>query len=453
MQIILLSGGSGSRLWPLSNSTRSKQFLKLFPAPDGGRESMLQRVVRQLRLSPLTTELHADVTIATGSTQRDATVNQIGDAYDVITEPERRGTFPAIALATTYLAKEKQRDADEVVVVLPCDAYTADGYFETVRQMAETVETGKAQLALMGIRPTYPSAKYGYIVPEAHQLSESLYAVRRFTGKVDEATAQQLIAENAYWNGGVFAFRLSYLQSIVKQYVEAESYEDVRAQFANLPNNNFDREVVEKEPSLAVVTYNYQWKDLGTWRTLTEEIPDAAIGNVILDDTCTGVHAINELEMPLLCIGAKDMVVAATADGILVSEKGDSNRLKHYVRGLERRPMYEERRWGEYKVIDTADFPDGFKTLTKQLTVRAGKNISYQLHHHRTEVWTFINGTGLLVLDGNVTRIGRGTTVTIPAGMKHAVRALTDLTFIEVQSGDLLIEEDIDRFPWEWEDK
>lgn len=450
MQLILLSGGSGSRLWPLSNSTRSKQFLKLFPAPDGGRESMLQRVVRQLSQSSLVADLHADLTIATGSTQRDATVNQLGDAHTIITEPERRGTFPAIALATTYLLKEKQCQEDEVVVVLPCDAYTGEGYFEAVLQMAQAVERGVCKLALMGTRPTYPSAKYGYIVPEAHQLSESLYAVSRFTGKVDEDTAKQLIANNAYWNGGVFAFRLGYLQPAIEQYLRADSFETVREHYALLPNTNFDREVVEREPALAMVTYNYQWKDLGTWRTLTEEIPDAAIGNVILDSSCTGVHAINELEMPLLCIGAKDMIVAATADGILVSEKGDSNLLKRYVRELERRPMYEERRWGEYKVVDTADFPDGFKTLTKQLTVRAGKNISYQLHHHRTEVWTFINGRGLLVLDDKVTEIGRGDTVTIPAGMKHAVRAITDLTFIEVQSGDILIEEDIDRFPWEW---
>lgn len=186
MQLILLSGGSGKRLWPLSNDSYSKQFLRLLPAPDGTRESMLQRVMRQIRDSGL----EAKITIATGEGQRDVISSQIGNTVDVVTEPERRDTFPAIALACLYLEKEKCCEPDEVVVVMPSAPYTDAGYFQTIGQMKDAVERGTADLMLMGIRPTAPSTKYGYIVPtdagEAGSASDMVMPVVRFTEKPDE---------------------------------------------------------------------------------------------------------------------------------------------------------------------------------------------------------------------------------------------------------------------------
>ena len=161
MQIIILSGGSGKRLWPLSNDTRSKQFLKLLSAPDGTKESMIQRVVRQFKES----RIHASVTVAATMPQRDIIINQLQDDVAVVVEPERRNTFPAVALASAYLSCECRCPDDEVVVVIPCDFYTEGAYFDTVEQMADVIQAGQADLALMGIRPTYPSAKYGYVVP------------------------------------------------------------------------------------------------------------------------------------------------------------------------------------------------------------------------------------------------------------------------------------------------
>lgn len=184
MQIILLSGGSGKRLWPLSNNARSKQFLPLLERPDGTSddatatkrlkgpqnatqsstmESMVQRVVRQIREA----KLDASITLATNASQRDIIVNQLGEEIDMVLEPERRDTFPAIALAASYLSLSKDCKDDEVVIIMPCDPYTEAGYFETIRKMAQCVETNVADLVLMGIKPTYPSAKYGYVVPEA----------------------------------------------------------------------------------------------------------------------------------------------------------------------------------------------------------------------------------------------------------------------------------------------
>ncbi len=446
MQIILLSGGSGQRLWPLSNNTRSKQFLKLLPAPNGGRESMVQRVIRQLNES----SIHSAITVATSISQRDVIINQLGENISVVTEPERRDTFPAIALASAYLAYEKQCPDDEIVMVMPCDPYTEQGYFQTIQRMEKAVQANVADLMLMGIRPTYPSSKYGYVVPANAIEKDEVYRVSRFTEKPDVATAEKLIAENAFWNGGVFAFRLGYMMNIVKQYLQYTTFAEVHAHYTDFPKISFDYEVAEKAKLVAVIPFAGQWKDLGTWNTLTDELADKTIGNVVLDAESKNTHVINELEIPILCIGADNLVVAASNDGILVSNKSKSENIKAYADKLTHRPMYEERRWGEYKVVDMIEFADGYKALTKQLLIKAGKNISYQVHHHRDETWTFIQGEGRLILDGVETKVERGVTISIKKEVKHAVKAITDLRFIEVQFGDELIEEDIERFDWNW---
>ena len=446
MNIILLSGGSGKRLWPLSNEARSKQFLRLLSSPDGGRESMVQRVIRQIKESGLS----CPVTIATSISQKDAITNQLGEDVTVVTEPCRRDTFPAICLASVYLERVAKCDGDETVIVMPCDPYTEDRYFQTIAELAKAVQRNAADLVLIGIKPTYPSAKYGYVIPQKQENTDGIYEVERFTEKPDVTTAERFIADGAFWNGGVFAFRLGYMTNIVRKYLAYDSFEEVRSRYEELPKISFDYEVAEKAKSVAVVPYDGEWKDLGTWNTLTDELKECCIGNVVMDGKSENTHVINELEIPIMCIGAKNLVIAASCDGILVSDKAQSENIKHYADSLQRRPMYEERRWGEYKVVDTVEFPDGYKSLTKQLRIKAGKGISYQVHRHRDEVWTFIDGEGLLVLDGVVSSIGRGDTVHIKKGVKHAVRATSDLTFIEVQSGDLLVEEDIERFDWEW---
>ena len=166
MQILLLSGGSGKRLWPLSNNSRSKQFIKLLNSPDGQKESMVQRVIRQLGES----DLKGHVTVATSLSQADVIYNQLGEYIDVVVEPERRDTFPAIALAASYLKYEKSCADEEVVVVMPCDPFTEAGYFKVIEQMVHAVDDNVAELVLMGITPAYPSVKYGYVVPDESKL-------------------------------------------------------------------------------------------------------------------------------------------------------------------------------------------------------------------------------------------------------------------------------------------
>lgn len=446
MQIILLSGGSGKRLWPLSNNTRSKQFIKLLTAPDGSKESMVQRVVRQLGESGI----GDSITVATSITQRDVIINQLGENISVVAEPERRDTFPAIALASSFLAYERGCPAGEVVVVMPCDPYTEAGYFDTILRMADAVRDNAAELVLMGIEPTYPSAKYGYVVPAAGERNNGIYRVSRFTEKPDVETAEKLISQGAFWNGGVFAFRLSYMTDTVARYIDAGTFSEVRSRYGEFPKISFDYEVAEKARSVAVVPFGGEWKDLGTWNTLTDELGEHIIGNVVMDCESENTHVVNELELPVMCIGVRNLVVAASNDGILISDKNKSENIKTYADRLQRRPMFEERRWGEYKIVDTVEFPDGYKSLTKQLKIKTGRSVSYQAHNHRDEVWTFIDGEGELVLDGVRTTVGRGDSVTVKRGAKHAVRAISDLTFIEVQSGEQLAEEDIERFDWTW---
>lgn len=451
MQLVLLSGGSGKRLWPLSNNARSKQFLPLLEKEDGTFESMVQRVVRQSQAANLTT----DITLATNASQLDIITNQLGDSVSVVTEPERRDTFPAIALAASYLSLAKNCSDDEVVVIMPCDPYTEIGYFETIGRMVECVKQDVAELVLMGITPTYPSEKYGYVVPKEATSNEPgamSLPVARFTEKPTTAVAEELLKQNAFWNGGVFAFRLGYMMNIVRKYITSDSFEDTRARYSEFPKISFDYEVAEKAQSVAVVPFNGQWKDLGTWNTLTDELKKPVLGNAVMGSHCENTHVINELQNPIYVDGLKDVVVAACPDGILVCGKEYAEDIKKAVENLTPRPMYEERRWGTYRVLDDTIYSDGNHALTKSITLKEGKNISYQIHHHRAETWTFVQGEGIFVLDGVERRVKAGDTVHIPVEHYHAIKALTELTFIEVQCGNPLIEEDIERFEYNWKE-
>ena len=445
MQIILLSGGSGKRLWPLSNSTRSKQFLQLLQNPSGQKESMVQRVVRQIGESAL----EASVSIATSESQRDFIETQLGTMVDVVTEPERRETFPAIALSSCYLVSKKGCSRDEVVVVMPCDTYTEARYFDVVAQMVALIEQNVANLVLMGVPAKHASADFGYVIPAS--TGDSYAMVKRFIEKPTEKKAQELINQGAYWNGGVFAFRLGYMMDLVNHYVPTDSFTELRGRYSELPKISFDYEVAEKATSVAVVPFEGKWKDLGDWNALVRELPKAAMGKVVMGRDVEGSTVINELSLPVVCDGVKNVVVAAGHDGILVCSKESSEYIKQYVDPIHMRPMFEERRWGTYRVLDDSRYADGSHSLTKSITLHPGKYISYQIHHHRTEVWTFVEGEGLFVLDGEVRRVKAGDTVIIPVEHYHSIRAITELTFIEVQMGNPLIEEDIERFDWDWE--
>lgn len=440
MNIVLLSGGSGKRLWPLSNEIRSKQFLKLLSDGEGGYESMVQRVYRQI----VQAGIDADIVVATSATQVESIRGQLPADVNIVVEPERRNTFPAIVLAASYLESRKQMDPEETVIVLPVDPYVDVEYFETFKKMDARVQQGDADIVLMGITPSYPSEKYGYIIPGEGG------RVTGFKEKPDEASASALIEKGALWNAGVFAFKLNYLMRIADEYVKSRDFSDVVEQYASLKKDSFDYEVVERADALAVIPYNGAWKDIGTWNTLTEEMEEESIGDVVMGEACTNTHVINELSIPVVALGTQNLVIAAGQDGILVSDKHKSSYIKPYVENIDKRPMYEERRWGEYKVYDYSQYADGTKSLTKHVTINADCAQDYHMHRYKDEVITVVNGQGELVVDGCLMKLSRGDTISIRRGQKHAIRAFEDLQLISVQISEDNTEGDTEVFNWSW---
>lgn len=441
MNIILLSGGSGKRLWPLSNEVRSKQFLKIFKRPDGTHESMVQRMCRMIH----EIDDDASITIATSANQTPSINAQLGDQVSISVEPCRRDTFPAIALATAYLHDVKNVSLDEAVVVCPVDPYVESPYFEMLEKLYDQALTGDVNLTLMGIVPTYPSEKYGYIIPRS---TDPLAVVETFKEKPDVSTAEKYISQGALWNAGVFAYKLKYVLDIAEEMIGTSSYRSLFDNYADFEKISFDYAVVEKEPRIQVMRFMGEWRDLGTWNTLTEAMSDEVAGNAVAAE-CEDTHIINELQIPLIALGVKDLAIAATPDGILVTDKKSSDKLKEFVNA--QRPMYEKRIWGEYKVLDYRIQDDGNNSLTKHLIIKPGQHISYQKHAHRMEIWTFVDGNGTLILDGSITKVCRGGMAYIKPGMKHAIKADTELHIIEVQIGDELTEDDIERFDWDWD--
>ena len=423
MNIILLSGGSGKRLWPLSNEIRSKQFIKIFNKEDGSYESMVQRVYRQIKK----VDPEATITIATSKSQVSAICNQLGDGVSVSVEPCRRDTFPAIVLATVYLVDVLHIDPEETVVVCPVDPYVEDDYFVTLKELAVQASMGEANLVLMGIEPTYPSEKYGYIIPKS---TDHISMVDTFKEKPTADIAKQYIAQGALWNGGVFAYKLKYLLNKAHEMIDFTDYQDLFDKYDSLTKISFDYAVVEHEPNIQVIRYSGAWKDLGTWNTLTEAMVDSIVGKGVMNDKCSGVNIINEMDIPILAMGLKNVVISASPEGILVSDKEQSSYIKPYVDKFEQKIMFAEKSWGRYKVIDVED-----KSLTIKVTLNAGHRMNYHSHKNRDEVWVVISGIGRTIVDGMEQRVKPGDVITMSAGCRHTIIADTELKLIEVQLG------------------
>ena len=423
MNIILLSGGSGKRLWPLSNDIRSKQFIKLFKDEAGEYESMVQRVYRQIS----SVDEEARVTIATSKAQVSAIHNQLGDGVGISVEPCRRDTFPAIALATAYLHDVQGVPREEAVVVCPVDPYVEREYFEALKDLGEQAAKGEANLVLMGIEPTYPSEKYGYIIPRN---KNTVSEVATFKEKPDRETAKTYIAQGALWNGGVFAYKLGYILDKAHELIDFSDYEDLYQKYETLEKISFDYAVAEKESKIQVMCFKGQWKDLGTWNTFTEAMAEEAIGNVIPNGTCEDVHVVNELDMPILCMGLKHAIVSASPEGILVADKEQSSYIKPYVDKLNNQIMFAEKSWGSFQVLDVT-----LDSMTIKVTLNPGHKMNYHSHKYRDEIWNIVSGEGTVIIDGKKQPVRTGDVVTMQAGCKHTIIAETELKVIEVQMG------------------
>ncbi len=434
MNIVLLSGGSGVRLWPLSNEIRSKQFVKLFRTGDGSYESMVQRVYRQIKEVDKTSK----ITIATSSSQVSSLKNQLGDNVSICLEPCRRDTFPAIALASVFLNEVVGIGREEVVAVCPIDPYVDNDFFEAIEQMETVVLSGDSNLTLMGIEPTYPSDKYGYIIPTS---SEHISVVREFKEKPDTETAKKFISQGALWNAGVFAFKLGYMVEKAHRMIDFSGYADLLKKYGDLEKISFDYAVVEKETSIRVVRFSGNWKDVGTWSMMTEVMSDKVKGNALVDDCSENTNVINDLDIPVLVMGCSNMVVVASDDGILISDKDRSDHMKPYVEKIKTYPRFVEKSWGCLSVLDRTS-----KSISMKVLLDEGKHMSYHSHAKRDEIWTVISGSGRIVLDGVSKPVKEGDSVQMVRGSKHTIIADTAMTLIEVQVGQEIEDDDKQEF-------
>lgn len=424
MEIILLSGGSGKRLWPLSNDIRSKQFIKIIKNESGEYDSMVQRVYGQIK----NTIPEANVTIATSKSQVSSILNQLGDKVGISVEPCRRDTFPAIALSAVYLADIKKISLDEPVIICPVDPLVNNEYFKSFRMLCEQVKKSEANIVLMGVEPTYPSEKYGYIIPEDDCCVSQ---VRYFKEKPNKNEAEHYINQGALWNSGVFAFKLRYMLEKIHSAVKFNDYNDLVDKYSELKKISFDYAVVENESKINVMRFKGQWKDIGTWNTLTEAMTENNLGKVIPNNTCENVHVLNELNIPVLAMGLKNVVIAASPEGILVSDKEYSAHIKPYVDNLDNQIMFADKSWGNYRVLSVEK-----NSMVVMITINQGHSMNYHSHEHRDEVWTVISGYGHVVLDGEMQNIKTGDIINMPIGCKHTVFADTELKLLEVQFGN-----------------
>jgi len=438
MYTVLLSGGSGKRLWPLSNDLRSKQYIKIFEDEKAfGYISMIQRVFSQLKRVGLA----ENTFMCAGNSQVEIIHSQLG-AVDIAVEPERRDTFAAVAISCAYAVSKLGAKPTDVITVLPVDPYTEDGYFYTLKALDKNLKQSGADIALMGVKPSAPSEKYGYILPLNQY--ENYFTVKEFYEKPDINTAKELIKKGAVYNCGVFCFKIELIFKILEEMRFKCDYDFLYKNYEKLPKISFDYQVLEKCKNMIAVSFDGIWKDLGTWDSLAEEMQKDSIGYAITEE-CNNLKVINELEIPIIAKGIDNAVIVAGADGILVSDRKKSETLKGLVEKINLPPMYEERRWGTLKTVDRDSV-----TLTKHIKMFSGMNSSYHYHKKRNEVWVFLKGEGEMVLGNTKMRVSGGMSVTIPKGANHIIKADTDLEFLEVHIG-APDENDIHRIHFDWQ--
>ncbi len=438
MNVILLSGGSGRRLWPLSNEVRSKQFIKFFKDPDGEPESMVQRVYRQI----ISAGPDSTVTVASSKQQLSSLKNHLGDNVNISLEPTRRDTFPAIVLAVAYLAEKKGLPEDSPVIVCPVDPYVENSFFEAFLDLEKVVSEMESGVCLLGIEPTFPTAKYGYVIPESKDKVSRAVAFRE---KPSEKEAEKLIADGALWNAGVFAMKAGYVLDIARKTLGYTGYDDLFDRYGSLEAISFDYAVLEKEENIRVLKYTGGWKDVGTWNTLAETMDDVSLGNVIFGGDCVNTTAVNDLDIPVICMGLENVIVAAGPDGILVSDKHQSSYIKPLVDKVAGEINYSEKSWGSFKVLDTSS-----ESITIKVTLLPGHHMYYHSHERRDEVWTVIAGEGVAVVDGEKIPVKKGSVINLPAGCKHTIIAGTRLELIEVQNGSEISVSDKIKYEYEF---
>lgn len=447
MKTILLCGGSGTRLWPLSNDVRSKQYVPLLKGKDGKAESFIQRVWRQLQQAQLAT----NTLITTNASQVDLIERQLVGISQILLEPERRDTFPAIALSITYLLSRGEVLDDDVVIVLPADTFTEVGFYETAKKLAEAVSVSSADIGLIGIKPYEAKSEYGYIIPSNQAIQNKLVAVDKFIEKPKKEFAEQLIQDGALWNSGAFVVKVSFILNTLLERGLPTTYEQLFNDYAQLNKISFDYAIVQTCENIVAMQYDGEWEDLGNWKAMLPHIYHKQSPLDVIKNSPNS-YIVNELHYPIALIDVPNCIVVASPDGLLIADPSSTEALKTYVQHQFRRPMYEERRWGTYRVLERGTVSSNEEVLVKRLVIDEGKNISYQKHQYRNEVWTILEGEGKLAHNNQITFVQKGDVIQIQAGEYHAIYAIKKLEIIEVQYGSNLTEDDIERIYMKWSD-
>lgn len=459
MKIIILAGGGGTRLFPLSRACYPKQFLKI-----AGEKSLLQQTVERF----LIIAKQEEIVIVTNKdyifhVQED--LHEIGaEKINIITEPTGKNTAPAIALAISYCKDYLNCCEDEILFVSPADHLIkpAEKFAELVQQ-AEQVCKDKNDIITIGVKPTKPETGYGYI-QAAGKVADTVFYVKSFKEKPDKVTAEKYLAEgNYYWNAGMFMFSIGRMEIELEQYVpeiakiSQQGYENCINNFTEMPDISIDYAVAEKSTHMSVMPMKeIYWNDIGSFDSIAEVLADkngnGIYGDVITAD-CQNTTILGSDRL-ISGIGLKDLIVVDTPDSLLITEKGKSQEVKkvveklkkeHRKEAIENRTMY--RPWGSYTILAEGE---GYKV--KRITIKPGAKLSLQMHYHRSEHWTVISGTGKLTLDDKVVIFKENESTYIPIAVKHRLEnpGQIPLSIIEVQNGRYLGEDDIVRFDDEY---
>lgn len=425
---ILLCGGSGQRLWPLSGVIRSKMFLSLLPAPDGGTESMIGRVCRQLGRAGL----GEAALFVTHKDQAALVRRYTGNRYPVIGEPHKRGTFTAAALGVLHLYTTGTAKPEDTICVAPADMFADDAFFQLFHRFTEVLTVSGSELALLGTRPAHPSDQYGYIVP-GEEVSGGCAPVISFEEKPGRARAEELLQASALWNCGVFAFRLSFMLSQLERMglpAELAAFTD---SYPGLPVLSFDKEIAERSSKAVVLRHEGEWRDLGSWAALSAELQQPVTGAGGIWGESPDSVIINELNIPLHVIGVPGIVAAASPEGILVASKHEANAVKEIVQQNAAGPRYGESGWGSYTILDrTASGPQ--QTLTIKLSILPDHELSETASRYSRKQWIVISGYGEILRNGLYAAARTGDSFTIGLEEQHGIRAHTAMELIEIRT-------------------
>ena len=452
---IILAGGSGSRLWPLSRELCPKQLLNIT-----GEKSLLQATFERLqKLMP------EENILSITNTKHLANVKmQLKDYYAsplILPEPVSKNTAPATAVSVKYIYENK--NSDDIILVVPSDHLIHD-----VQKFSEAIEKGKifaeqGFVVTFGVEPSYCETGFGYI-KTSEKISEG-FKVEKFVEKPDSATAQKYLQDKTmFWNSGIFMFKPSVFFNELKEHapeifeitekIDFKNSEEIPfVEFDKMPNISLDYALMEKTNNLVMIKLENDWKDVGSWDAIYDISPKDNNGNVfvghVLDEGSKNSLVYSSSKL-VATIGLEDVVLVETEDAILACRKDKTQNVKHIYETLKQqndnthlvhKTVY--RPWGFYTVIAQGE---GF--LTKIIHVNPKQRLSLQSHNHRSEHWVVLNGTAMVVLDSKELILNSGHSVDIPIKAIHSLQNPYDeaVEVIEVQKGDLLIEEDIIRY-------